>query len=283
MFVSLPGHSSRFPSARRAQGQLATTEDASSLPGVSPDPDRQRFALGQARHRPFFPAGSPVSAGNRLRRRWAQRGALLAAVYLPMRGHPQRASTTGRALEHLAGTPHGLGGPCGRRLPPSPRVQDWHKFSPRSQLTPVTLAGQVPSPGRQKTSTAQSSFTGRDRGSCVALERARPWPLPAAVDLLYYPHVRARPAANFARATGKPRTSWRGQFRPVGLLAREYMSGTSAYDQLSVSVAQVTASLQACDTPTPAGQFTGRQRRTTGWVDLAVAWSTASGDGITVV
>ena len=194
----------------------------------------------------------------------ARLGALLAAVDLPMRGHPQRASTTGRALEHLAGTPHGLGGPCGRRLPPSPRVQDWHKFSPRSQLTPVTLAGRVPSPGRQTTSTAQSSFTGRDRRSCVAVERARPWPLPAAVDVLYYPHVRARPAANLARATGKPRTSWRGQFRPLGLLGRECMSGTSAYDQLSASVAQVKASLQACDTPTPAGPFTGRQRRTTG-------------------
>ena len=178
-----------------------------------------------------------------------------------MRGHPQRASTTGRALEHLAGTPHGLGGPCGWRLPPSARLA---QVQPSIAADASDSCRSVPQPRPTKTSTAQSSFTGRDRGSCVALERARPWPLPAAVDLLYYPHVRARPAANFARATGKPRTSWRGQFRPVGLLAREYMSGTSAYDQLSVSVAQVTASLQACDTPTPAGQFTGRQRRTTG-------------------
>jgi len=178
--------------------------------------------------------------------------------------HPQRDSTTARALEHLAVTPNGLGGPCGRRLPPSPRVQDRQNFSPRLQLKPVTLAGRVPSPRRQTTSTAQSSFTGRDWRSCVAVERARPWPLPAAVDLLYYPHVRARPAANLARATGKPRTSWRGQFRPVGLLARECMCGTSAYDQLSASVAQVKASLQDCDTPTPAGPFTSRQRRTAG-------------------
>jgi len=52
----------------------------------------------------------------------SRRGALLAAVDLLMREHPQRASTTGRALEHLAVKLHGLGGPCGWRLPPSPRV-----------------------------------------------------------------------------------------------------------------------------------------------------------------
>jgi hypothetical protein len=90
------------------------------------------------------PLSRPASsvAGERARPR-----PLFRVVDLLLRGHPHAlASTTGRALEQMTGTPRSLRGPVGRRRAPSPRVQEWHKCSSRPKSS---LAGRVPSPGRQ--------------------------------------------------------------------------------------------------------------------------------------
>ena len=71
---------------------------------------------------------------------------LFRVVDLLLRGHPHAlASTNGRALEQMTGTPRSLRGPVGRRRARSPRVQEWHKCSLHTRRNPVTLAGAASS------------------------------------------------------------------------------------------------------------------------------------------
>jgi len=102
--------------------------------------------------------------------------------------------------------------------------------------------------------------------SSFAGKRARTRSLFTAVDLPEGGPSRASTTGSALEQGDRdtPR-SHRGPFRSAGgLEAGECKTGTSAHHQLSASVAQVTASLQACDTPTPAVLVTGRRRRTAG-------------------